>query len=304
MTSGKDELDDDFSPVHDSSTPILNFKIRSKRVLKCLRRLDPNKSANGVGPRILKECAAVLAPHIDKLFKFIVRKSCYPGNLKIGRVTPVHKRGSVDDPTNYRPVTVLDNLEGVFEDVIKPQFEAWISEFIPDWQYGFVSNYGTDDYGAALSFTLNDCIERRAEGILIATDIKGAFDRCWWERMKNRLRKKGMRGRALKLMESYLLRRFIQVVIAGMKSSVKQIYSGVPQGAKWSSFLWDFDISEMGEVISGDAVPFGYADDVSLWYEVNPNSDVNCVIQTINEDLAALKAWGDNNHTTFEKSKM
>jgi hypothetical protein len=124
------------------------------------------------------------------------------------------------------------------------------------------------------------------------------------EAYEKQVEKKGMRGRALKLMKSYLLRRFIQVVIAGMKSSVKQIYSGVPQGAKWSSFLWDFDISEMGEVISGDATPFGYADDVSLWYEVNPNSDVNRVIQTINEDLAALKAWGDNNHTTFEKSKM
>ena len=48
----------------------------------------------------------------------------------------------------------------------------------------------------------------------------------------------------------------------------------------------------MGEVISGDAMPFGYADDVSLWYEVNPNSDVNRVIQTINDDLSRIESLG------------
>ena len=45
-------------------------------------------------------------------------------------------------------------------------------------------------------------------------------------------------------------------------------------------------------------------DDVSLWFEIDPTQDLNQVIQTINEDLARLKLWGDDNHTTFEKSKM
>jgi len=129
-------------------------------------------------------------------------------------------------------VTVVDNLESVFEDCTKVQFERWVTKFIPDWQYGFVSAHGTGDYGAALSFTIQDCLKRRCEGLLIATDIAGAFDRCWWERMINRLRSAGMRGRALKLMVSYLKDRFIKVVAAGLSSSLKQIFSGVPQGAK------------------------------------------------------------------------
>ena len=127
MKSGKDDIDNDFSPMHDSSDPLINFKIRFKRVLKCLRSLDPSKSANGVGPRVLKECADELAPPVYKLLKFIVRKSQYPGNWKVGRVPPVHKRGSVAAPSNYRPVTVLDDLQGVFEGITKPQFESWIS---------------------------------------------------------------------------------------------------------------------------------------------------------------------------------
>ena len=273
-------------------------------MVKALRRLDTSKSADGARPRFLRECADVLAPMVDRLFKFVVRAEQFPSNWKIGRVTPVHKQTKVSVEANYRPVTVLDNFESVFEECTKQQFEKWISSFIPDWQYGFVSQHGTVDYGAALAFTLQDCLERRQEGILIATDIAGAFDRCWWKRLLNRLRAAGLRGKALQLLRSYLRDRFIQVVASGCSSSLKQIFSGVPQGAKWSSFLWDFDISEMCKGLESDASPFGYADDVSLFYEIDPDRSPVEVVSEINCDMARLHAWGVDNNTTFEKSKM
>ena len=45
-------------------------------------------------------------------------------------------------------------IQSIFEDCTKPQFEKWISSFIPEWQYGFVSKHGSVDYGAALAFTM------------------------------------------------------------------------------------------------------------------------------------------------------
>ena len=119
----------------------------------------------------------------------------------------------------------------------------------------FVSGHGATDYGAALSFTIQDCRERRGEGVLVATDIKGAFDRCWWRRTKNRLKAKGIRRRALYLFRDYLFNRFIEVVAVGCTSSRKQIFSGVPQGGKWSSTLWDLDISEMCDSLSDLVLP-------------------------------------------------
>ena len=219
MTSGKDTQDDHFQPGDIRSIPLSSFKIRFKRVLKILKSLDTSKSINGAGPLFLRECAEEIAPLLYKLFKFIVKRAQYPANWKLARVTPVHKRGAVSLPANYRPVSVLDNIESAFEDVVKPQFEGWILHFIPDWQYGFVSGHGTDDYGADLSFTIQKCLEARKEGILIATDIKGAFDRCWWKRLVNRLRKRGLRRKALKLFRNYLHLRFIQVVMSGKSSS-------------------------------------------------------------------------------------
>ena len=106
----------------------------------------------------IKECAdiMILTNSVTRLFKLIVKKSTYVSNWKIQRVSPVHKRAARSKPKNYRPITVVDNLSAVFEDVVKPQFEAWAKKFIPDWQYGFITECGTNDYGAALTLVIQD----------------------------------------------------------------------------------------------------------------------------------------------------
>ena len=47
----------------------------------------------------------------------------------------------------------------------------------------------------------------------------------------------------------------IQVVAGGKSSAKKEIFSGVPQGAKWSPKLWNFDIADMPLVLGAEAVP-------------------------------------------------
>ena len=191
--------DDDFKPNNNDYFPLASVKItcRRKTVLESLRKLDVSKSTNGLGNRFLKECADVLEPTITKIFKLIVKRSSFVSNWKTQRVSPVHRRGPKSVPSKYRPVSVIDNLAAVFEDALKPQLEAWAKQIIPDWQFGFLQDCGTTDYGAALTLKIQDCLERRKEGALIATDMQGAVGRCWWARMKERLKKKGMKKKAL-----------------------------------------------------------------------------------------------------------
>jgi hypothetical protein len=278
------------------------WRVRYRQVKRVLRSLDPSKSTNGVGPRFLRECANAAAPATTKLFKFIVRKSKLPGRWKLGRVTPLHKRGSVSNEKNYRPVTVLNNASTSLENVIEEQFYQWMVHFIPDEQYGFLKDCGTTDYGARLLFTMLSVLERRGEGVLIVLDVKGAFDRCWWSKIKLRLRKAGMTGRALKLIKNYLFRRFIEVVCNGESSGKREIFSGVPQGGKLSPLIWDFDISELPYAVGEEAELGAYADDLWIWYEV---TDLNrsSLVDTINQDLEHLMQWSVENLTTFEPDK-
>ena len=83
---------------------VTSFKVCIKKVLKSLKALDVNKSINSVANYLLKNCAKEIAPSMNSLFKFIVRRGEYPQHWKIGRVTPLHKRKEVSKPKNYRPV--------------------------------------------------------------------------------------------------------------------------------------------------------------------------------------------------------
>ena len=120
--------------------------------------------------------------------------------------------------------------------------------------------------------------------------------------MKSRLKAKGMRRKALKLLYSYLHKRFLKVVHNGEKSSAKEIFSGVPQGAKWSPKFWDFDISEMEHYLSALAMLICYADDCGVWYEIT-DENRDSIVERINADLRNVLVWAESNKTTFEPTK-
>ena len=132
MSNDKDVEDDDFVPRDLTSMPISSWKIRLKRVKKVLQSIDASKSANGISLVFWKHTADVVCVAVTKLFKRIVKEAEYISRWKVARVTPPHKRGSVMDVKNYRPLSVLNNLSVYFEDTIHPQFNQWISNFIPE----------------------------------------------------------------------------------------------------------------------------------------------------------------------------
>jgi hypothetical protein len=186
--------------------------------------------------------------------------------------------------------------------VVDPQLDNWIRNFIPDNQFGFVKSTGTGGYGAALACTIQQQLDNKGEGVLVSLDVDGAFHKVWWARLKRRLQTKGMRKKALKLLHSYLKNRFLQVVLNGDISKVKEIFSSVPQGGKWSPKFWDLDISEMEYFLSLLAQLFCYADDCGIWYAIT-DENRDCIVHKINQDLESLLVWGADNKTAFAPSK-
>ena len=55
-------------------------------------------------------------------------------------------------------------------------------------------------------------------------------------------------------------------------------------------------------VLGPEAIPFNYADDTGLLYVIT-ESNRDTLINTVNQDLQALMAWGADNRTTFEPKK-
>ena len=69
---GIDEVE--YPPPDGHRIPLMGFKIRYRDVLRMLKNMNRNKSANGVPPRFWKICAEELASSVTKLYQYIVKK--------------------------------------------------------------------------------------------------------------------------------------------------------------------------------------------------------------------------------------
>ncbi|TRZ10138.1 hypothetical protein HGM15179_016971 [Zosterops borbonicus] len=82
--------------------------IQEEAVRELLSHLDVHKSMgpDGIHPRMMKELTNELA----KPLSIIYNQSCLTGEVlddwKLANVTPIHKKGGKEDPSNYRPVSL------------------------------------------------------------------------------------------------------------------------------------------------------------------------------------------------------
>ena len=259
MSNAKGEHEEEYLPADPLCVPLVSWKIRYKKVLRTLQRLDTSKSVNGIAPKFLRECKGAgtctdEAVLLQGNVLLLVRQATFPSTLKSGRVTALHKRDSVLLAENYRPVTVLKivkNLSLVFETVITvdDQFDLWVTQFVPQSQFGFLKKCGTTDYGSAMSFKIHDELEQRNEILIVSLDVKGAFDRVWWARLKNRLAARGMNGKALRLIQIYLHERHIQVVLSRWRIVAREAdllgrtSRKVPSGLSHSMICHDLNVA-------------------------------------------------------------
>ena len=98
-------------------------EIGSSEVENELKMLKSNKATgwDGISPKILKLTAKGLAPSLTSLYNTVIRKGNWPNTWKMGEWTPVFKKGDKTDRGNYRPITVLNSVDKVFESLLSKQ---------------------------------------------------------------------------------------------------------------------------------------------------------------------------------------
>ena len=55
----------------------------------------------------LKKCAPFISEHLSQFLNSFIRLGIFPQKLKVGKVSPIFKKGDVQLFDNYRPISVL-----------------------------------------------------------------------------------------------------------------------------------------------------------------------------------------------------
>ena len=126
----------------DGDVPQLEVvAFRADLVEQKLAMLRPFSSPgpDGLHPRLLAATATALAGRWAEIFTESMQSGCLPEDWKIANVTPIFKKGSRQQPGNYRPISLTAVPCKIMESIIRDELMTHLSEsgLLHEAQHGF-----------------------------------------------------------------------------------------------------------------------------------------------------------------------
>jgi ribonuclease HI len=220
--------------------------------------------------------------------------STVPRNWRSAIIIPINKPGkSPTSPASYRPVSLLSCVAKVMEKLICSRLYYYleINCSFSNTQGGFRKRLSTVDQLARLELTVRNTLVNRGICVCVFFDLSSAFDCVWHLALLYKLAACGIKGRLLKWIAAYLEDRDFKVLLDGEYSSVRNISSGVPQGAILSPVLFNVMLSDLPTTLGVAASE--YADDITIYATGNDINTVTANIQRAVDNLYAFTTkWG------------
>lgn len=278
--------------------PTTPFEIK-----KFINELKNNKSPgiDEITAKTLKEISEYIAvPLAFIINKAIVEGEC-PSAFKVAIIKPIHKTGSKEEITNYRPISLVNNFAKIFEKVIKFRIVNYMEKYklLSNSQYGFRKGMNTQNAISTLVGKIYHAMDNKDKSLAVFIDLTKAFDTVCHTELLATLGNMGFRNNSIKLLKSYLTGRIQYTEINSVRSSPKTVEYGVPQGTVLGPVLFIiyinslFDLETCGSIIS-------YADDTALFYTDSNWQDLKSKVE---KDLKNIKNYFDKKLLTLNKSK-
>ena len=143
---------------------------------------------------------------------------------------PLYKnRGKAEDPSNYRPVSLLPALGKALDKIQSQRLLKHLvdQQLISPHQFGFIPGKSTTMQLLYLTEKWYRALERGKNVTAVFLDFQKAFDRVWHHGLLHQLTTLGISPRSLTWLTSYLSDRSISVRVGSTCSEHKAISCGV-----------------------------------------------------------------------------
>ena len=272
-------------------------------VFLIIAELNSSKGSgpNGIPTEILKMINFFICIPLSKIFNLCITTGHHPEKLKLAHVIPIFKKGCRLMVSNYRPISLLSNINKIFEKIMHKRIYSFLEKFqlLYNLQFGFRTKYSTSHALIHMTETIRAALDSGSVTCGIFVDFQKAFDTVNHEILLKKLDHYGFRGVINDWFRSYLTGRKQKVVINGFESESKILAHGVPQGSVLGPILFLIYINDLHNCIKYCRT-YHFADDTNL---LNISKDYKTLQRQVNFDLFSLHKWLTANKISLNEGK-
>ena len=247
-----------------------------KRAIFALKNTN-STGIDGLALQYLKDSLIVTLPYISTVINSSIANEIFPEIWKHAIIKTIHKSGDKNDPSNFRPISLLPVLSKILEKVISIQLIDYLesNKLINDNQYAYRRKLSTDDALLSITEDLYKNFDDEQISLLILLDLSKAFDSVSHKILFHKLRNIGIDPTWF---ESYLMNRQQSVKLDdSTMSNPTTIAFGVPQGSILGPLLFLVFVNDIDCLLpKNQAKMVMYADDVQILLSRKP-SDLNAL---------------------------